>query len=178
MLPRSRPSKVRLTFNHRFKFIRDDLIFFSETNSELNNTNDSLVAAQAKLEATVHDLQEKVKNNEDQLQVTIVSSESNHNPPWGCRCTKGEWNRTEGRWSRGRSRLIERKEWGKLSGDFAGPKMRLKQLRERSWKTMDALNSVENMVTKKTSELEVEINKNSSFTYSSITRDLRHRLYL
>lgn len=37
--------------------------------------------------------------------------------------------------------------------------MRLKQLRERSWKTMDALNSVENMVTKKTHELEVETYK-------------------
>ena len=35
-------------------------------------------------------------------------------------------------------------------------KCEIAQLRERSWKTMDALNSVENMVTKKTHELEVE----------------------
>jgi hypothetical protein len=46
----------------------------------MNNTNDSLVAAQAKLEAEVTELQEKVKNNEDQLQVSIMRSESNHNP--------------------------------------------------------------------------------------------------
>jgi hypothetical protein len=35
-------------------------------------------------------------------------------------------------------------------------KCEIAQLRERSWKAMDALNSVENMVTKKTHELEVE----------------------
>ena len=46
----------------------------------MNNTNDSLVAAQAKLEAEVTELQEKVKNNEDQLQVSIMRSESNPNP--------------------------------------------------------------------------------------------------
>ena len=45
----------------------------------MNNTNDSLVAAQAKLEAEISELQEKVKNNEDQLQVTIKRSLSNHN---------------------------------------------------------------------------------------------------
>merc|ERR1712037_135287 len=47
-----------------------------ETNTELNNTNDSLVAAQAKFEAEISELQEKVKNNEDQLQVVDVQKES------------------------------------------------------------------------------------------------------